>query len=149
MAAVLRRTFVAIMCIGISLSAVDALGLICEYACASKFGHSHDHDAHDHAATQLNVAHAEPAHHLHLMSAEFLLSIGSADRDSDCSSVNVLVVAAGATPDVPTPDHGRIGVIDTQSYSMASSGYRVTAATGSPPSRAATSFPATPVSLRI
>ena len=149
MAAVLRRTFVAIMCIGISLSAVDALGLICEYACASKFGHSHDHDAHDHAATQLNVAHAEPAHHLHLMSAEFRLSSGSADRDSDCSSVNVLVVAAGAPPCVPTPDHANIGVIDTQSDSMPSRQYRVTAATGSPPLSAATSFPAITVSLRI
>ena len=143
MAVVLRRIFVAVMCIGITLSAADALGLICEYACASGLGHSHGHEA-----GVLNAAHAEFEQHEHSMATAFLLT-GSPDSDADCSSINVLVVATGTTPDVPSPDRASIGVVDAEPYPMPNQRKTVTAVTGSPPLGPDSSFSVIPLSLRI
>jgi hypothetical protein len=144
MAVVLRRLFMVVMCIGIALSAADAQGLICEYTCASGLGHSHSHEA-----EELNAVHSGFEHHGYSLSAALLLATGSPDSDADCSSINALVVATATTPDVPAPDHAIIGVIDAELYAMPSHRYRVTAVTGSPPLGADSSFPVTPVSLRI
>lgn len=140
MAAVLRRIFTAVMCFGIALSAADAHGLICEYACGS--GHARE-------TGELNAAEVGSMHLPHSTITGSLPSVGSPDSDSDCSSLNVLVVATGTAPDVSAPDNASIGIIDAESYAMPDHRYRATAIAGSPPLGADCSFPGIPVSLRI
>lgn len=144
MAVGLRRIFVAVMCIGVMLSAANALGLICEYTCASGLGHSHGHET-----GVLNAAYAGSERHQHSVTAEFRVTSGSPDGDSDCSSINVLVVATGGTLDVPAPDRAGAGVVNAESYAKPTQWNLATAVTGSPPLGADSSFLVTPVSLRI
>ena len=144
MAVVLRRIFVAIMCIGITLSAVDALGLLCEYDCASEVEHSHRHQA----AVQ-NAPHAEPDQHHQLLSSDFELAAGSSHSDTDCSSINALVVATGTTPDLPSPGRVEVDLSAAESPFTPTDGHFAVAVCGSPPLEINSSIQAASVSLRI
>lgn len=143
MAVVLRRILVAVMCVGITLSAVDALGLMCEFDCASEVDHSHGHQT-----AALNSPHAEPDQHHHL-STYFEFATGSSHSDTDCSSISALVLAMGAAPDLPSPGPAGIDLAVPESSFVPSDGHFPVAVYGSPPLASNSSIQAASISLRI
>ena len=143
MAVVLRRIFVAVMCIGITLSAVDALGLLCEYDCTSEVEHSRHHQAAAH-----NAPHAEPDQHHHLSTSDFELAAGSSHSDRDCSSISALVVATGTTPDLPSPGRAEVDLAAESSFTR-TDGHFAVVVCGSRPLAINSSIQAASVSLRI
>ena len=143
MAVVLRRIFVAVMCIGITLSAVDALGLLCEYDCASEVEHS---DGYQGAA--MSSLHAEPNLHQHPSNSEFELAAPS-HTDADCSSINALVAATSTTPDLPSPARAEVDLAIVEGSFAPSGGHLSVAVCGSPPLASNSSIQAASVSLRI
>ena len=147
MAAALHRILVAIMCIGITLSAVDALGLLCEYECASEI-----ENAHGHPAGVGSSSHAElDRHHRHhhLSTSEFEFAVGALHRDADCSSTRALIIATGPAPDVPSADGAGISLALLESSCAPSDGHFAVALYGSPPLASNSSIPAASISLRI
>lgn len=144
MAAALRRIFVAIMCIGIALSAIDALGLVCEYDCASEIEHSHGYQTAD-----LNSPHVELDQHHHLTTLEFEFAAGSSHCDTDCSSISVLVLATGTAPDLTSSGRAGVGMASAEPFSAPSNGHFSEAVCGSPPSASSSYIQAASVSLRI
>ena len=144
MAVLLRRIFVAVMCIGITLSAVDALGLLCEYDCASEVEHFHDHEA----AAQ-NSPRAVADQHHHLSTSDFELAAGSSHSDTDCSSISALVIATSTAPDLPSPGRAGIDLASAESFFASSDGHFSVVVCGSPPLASNSFIQAASVSLRI
>lgn len=143
MVVVLRRLFVAVMCVAITLSAVDALGLLCEYDCASEVEHSHGHQS-----VALQSPHAEPDQHS-LTDSELELASESSPSDTDCSSINALLVATGTAPDLPSPGPAGINLAFPESSFLPSDGHYSVAVYGSPPGASNSSIQAASILLRI
>jgi hypothetical protein len=144
MAVALHRIFVAILCIGIALSAVDALGLLCEYDCASEIEQSHGHQI-----ANLNSSHVELDQHHHLTTSEFEFAARSSHSDTDCSSLSALVLATGTAPDPPSAGRAGIDLASPETSSEPSNGHFSVAVCGSPPLASNFSLRSSAVSLRI
>lgn len=146
MAVSLRRMLMVLLCVGIALGAADAQGLICEYICAAGPAHFHGHEA-EAESTSHRVATGE--HHEHSLADASLLATQSSHDDSNCASINKLVIATSDTQ-TSTGSHAQtVIVIEPVVRTMSADPYLAARINGSPPYRATAISSLTSVSLRI
>lgn len=147
MAVSLRRMLMLFLCVGVALAAADAEGLICEYICASGPVHFHGHEAEAKSAS-----HRVPDHEAKRPGAHHkasLFSTESSQDDSDCVSLNKLIIDNSDTPASSGSHAQTVVVIEPVVCTMLGDPYLAAGVNGSPPQRATALHPATSISLRI
>jgi hypothetical protein len=115
---------------------------VCEYDCASGSAHGQNHET-----AMPSAAPLVSGHQTGTVSA-VLLAGNNRSSDVDCSSANQVIVAAGSTYNLLSPDRADIGMTEASPFAMPNHWHSIAAATGSPPLQVQTSAPIS-ISLRI